>query len=144
MHERSNGIAVRKEDEHWGIIEITRCTTRGERFVEAFGKRIPGEKIGKVFYFNVNWRVVDSRDIDNKNKEWWYFRDSIVVEGDDRYDQKKVKERFLEYVKELEKEGRLDPIVMDDGHYEMSERNQQRIQKMQQKIIDDNKKIIFG
>ena len=144
IQDRSSGSAVRKEDEHWGIIEITRCTSVGERFEDAYGKRIPGEKIGKLVYFNVNWRVIDSRDIDNKDKKWWFFRDPIVVERKDMWEPKKAKEIFLKYVKELEKEGKLDPILKDDGHYELGSRNEQRIQKMQQKIKDDSMKIIFG
>ena len=55
-----------------------------------------------------------------------------------------MKERFLEYVKDMEKDGRLDPILKDDGQYELSKRNHQRILKMHQKIKDDNNEIIFG
>ena len=144
MQDRSSGETVRKEDEHWGVIEITRCTSVGERFEDAYGKRIPGEKIGKLVYFNVNWRVIDSRDIDNKDKKWWYFRDPIVVERKDMWEPRKAKEIFLGYVKEMEKEGKLDPILKDDGQYDLGKRNHQRILKMQQKIKDDSMKIIFG
>ena len=144
MQDRSSGEQVRKEDEHWGVIEITRCTSVGERFEDAYGKRIPGEKIGKLVYFNVNWRVIDSRDIDNKDKKWWYFRDPIVVERKDMWEPRKAKEIFLGYVKEMEKEGKLDPILKDDGQYDLGKRNHQRILKMQQKIKDDSMKIIFG
>lgn len=38
MQDRSSGETVRKEDEHWGVIEITRCTSVGERFEDAYGK----------------------------------------------------------------------------------------------------------
>ena len=144
LQDRSSGEQVRKEDEHWGVIEITRCTSVGERFEDAYGKRIPGEKIGKLVYFNVNWRVIDSRDIDNKDKKWWYFRDPIVVERKDMWEPRKAKEIFLGYVKEMEKEGKLDPILKDDGQYDLGKRNHQRILKMQQKIKDDSMKIIFG
>lgn len=144
MEDRSSGEQIRKEDEHWGVIEITRCTSVGERFEDAYGKRIPGEKIGKLVYFNVNWRVIDSRDIDNKDKKWWYFRDPIVVERKDMWEPRKAKEIFLGYVKEMEKEGKLDPILKDDGQYDLGKRNHQRILKMQQKIKDDSMKIIFG
>jgi len=142
--DRGDGETVRKEDEHWGIIEITRCTSVGERFEDAYGKRIPGEKIGKLVYFNVNWRVIDSRDIDNKSKKWWYFRDPIVVERKDMWNPQKAKEIFLKYVKELEKDGKLDPILRDDGSYDLGKRNQKRILEMQQKLKDDSMKIIFG
>jgi len=142
--DRGDGETVRKEDEHWGIIEITRCTSVGERFEDAYGKRIPGEKIGKLVYFNVNWRVIDSRDIDNKSKKWWYFRDPIVVEREDMWNPQKAKEIFLKYVKELEKDGKLDPILRDDGSYDLGKRNQKRILEMQQKLKDDSMKIIFG
>ena len=144
MRKRSSGKTVRKEDEHWGVIEITRCTSVGERFEEAYGKRIPRGKVGQLVYFNVNWRVIDSRDIDNKSKRWWYFRDPIVVERKDMWEPKKAKEIFLGYVKEMEKEGKLDPILKDDGQYDLGKRNHQRILKMQQKIKDDSMKIIFG
>lgn len=144
IRKRGLGKQVKKEDEHYGVIEITRCNSVGERFEDAFGKRIPGEKIGQLVYFNINWRVVDSRDIDNKDKKWFSFRDPIVVERKDMWEPQKAKEIFLGYVKELEMEGRLDPVLRDDGYYELGKKNQYRIQKMQQKLKEDSMKIIFG
>ena len=67
-----------------------------------------------------------------------------MVERKDMWEPRKAKEIFLGYVKEMEKEGKLDPILKDDGQYDLGKRNHQRILKMQQKIKDDSMKIIFG
>lgn len=144
IQERSQGDSVRKEDEHWGIIEITKCSPSGKRFNSLNGIRIPDEKVGNLFYFTLNWRLIDSKDVDNQDKCWFRNHVNIVVSRGDKDNQKKVRDMFLGYVKEMEKEGRLDPILMSDGQYRCSEKNDNRLREMVQRIQDYNKKMVFG
>jgi len=147
LEERRNRILEeeRKEEEAGnqvkGVLEITKCS-EGNSFKSAYKKEVPADKVGKVLYYNVNYRLKNSNFGEGEGHNGWYkYSDIVIQEGGDKASAKKV---FMRIIDEVQKNmGEFD-AVMKGGEYVMTPENRGRIKEIRKRIEEMNKKTIWG
>lgn len=124
-----------------GILEITRCSD-GNSFKTAYKKEVPSEKIGKILYYNLNYRIRNSNFDKGPGYSGWYkYSDFLVLEGGNKASAKK---QFLNIIDEVVKEQGTFDAVMRGGDFVMTLENRERVKEVRRRIKEWNEKIIWG
>lgn len=147
LEERRNRILEEEKKEEAagkqvkGVMEITKCS-EGNSFKTAYKKEVPADKVGKVLYYNVNYRLKNSNFGEGEGHSGWYkYSDFVVQEGGDKVSAKKL---FMEIIDEVVKEKGDFDAVMKGGEFVMTPENRERVKEIRKRIEERNRKAIWG
>lgn len=148
LEERRNRILEEEKKEEaargekvYGVLEITRCS-EGKRFKTAYDKAVPADKIGKVLYYDINYRIKNSNFSKGVGYNGWYrYSSALVLENGDKESAKKLFIKIKDDV--VREQGELE-AVMKGGEFVETPKNDEIVEEINRRLKEWDEKVIWG